>query len=194
MKLHKSANLSAALLACCIFLRAAAPAGWFMAGSRPSNYETGTDPEISFGGHTAVYLKAKGESGDASAFGTLMQQFVADQYRGKRVRFSGVVKSDQVKDWAGLWMRIDKGSTVVGFDNMQDRAIKSSSDWTSYSVVLDVPKDATGIAFGLLLAGGAGQVWLSNVSFEEVGTDIPVTGSGIGMRRDRPSNLDFEKR
>lgn len=194
MKLSKSVSPSAALLACCLVLRAAVPAGWFMAGSKPSNYDTGTDAEVSFGGHTAVYLKAKVESGDASGFGTLMQQFAADQYRGKRVRFSAAAKSDQIKEWAGLWMRIDKGSTVVGFDNMQDRAIKGSTDWTSYSVVLDVPKDASGIAFGILLAGGPGQIWLSNVSFEEVGTDTPTTGSGSGLHKDHPSNLDFEKR
>jgi len=44
---------------------------------------------------------------------------------------------------------VDKGKeTGVAFDNMQDRAIKGTTDWRRYEVVLDVPEDATGIAPG----------------------------------------------
>jgi hypothetical protein len=76
---------------------------------------------------------------------------------------------------------------------MQNRAITGTTDWTKYSIVLHVPKDATGIAFGILLAGGPGEVWLSDANFEEVGTDAPVTGSGGSPSQNGPTNLDFEK-
>ena len=53
----------------------------------------------------AVYIKSKEEN--INGFGTLMQDFSADKYLNKRVRLSGYVKSKDVVQWAGLWMRID---------------------------------------------------------------------------------------
>jgi len=88
-----------------------------------------------------------------------------------------------------LWMRVDKNSSAVAFDNMEDRAIKGTSDWQRYEVVLDVPKDATGIAFGILLAG-PGTVWLNSTNFELVESDVPTTGRE--HRPDAPTNLNFQ--
>lgn len=119
-----------------------------------------------------------------------MQQFNAGQYLGKRVRLSGLVKSQEVAAWAGLWVRVDKGKEMVSFDNMQDRAIKGTTDWRRYEVVLDVPKDATGIALGILLTG-PGEVWMNGASFDVVGPDVAVTGSNNAKIPDRPVNLDF---
>jgi len=51
-------------------------------------------------------------------------------------------------------MRGDKGTEVIAFDNMQKRAINGTTGWQRYEVVLDVPKDATVVAFGILLNGG----------------------------------------
>ena len=79
---------------------------------------------------------------------------------------------------------------MVAFDNMQDRSIKGTTDWRRYEVVLDVPKDATGIALGILLTG-TGEVWLNGARFEVVGSDVAVTGSNYGKIPDKPVNLDF---
>jgi hypothetical protein len=101
--------------------------------------------------------------------------FGAEVYRGKRLRLSADVKAEAVADWAGLWLRVDGPSGTLGLDNMLGRPIRGTSDWTSYAIVLDVPRDSVGIAFGILLAG-AGQVWLDDVRFEVVGPDVPTTG------------------
>jgi len=53
---------------------------------------------------------------------------------------------------------------------------------------VDVPQDATGIAFGILLTS-SGTVWLNHPQFEVVGNDIPTTGPGL---HGGPTNLDFE--
>jgi hypothetical protein len=42
-------------------------------------------------------------------------------------------------------------------------------------VALDVPRDAVGISFGVLL-DGPGQLWLDDVALEPVGRDTPLTG------------------
>jgi hypothetical protein len=161
---------------------------WFMAGSHPNDYEQGSDSVVTYHGKNSGYLKA----GDAQpeGFGTLMQMFKADQYRNKRMRFSAAVKSDGVENWAGLWMRIDgPESKSLGFDNMQNRPIRGTSDWQAYQVILNVPQESVHIAFGILLSG-KGQVWLSDVHFEEVTADIPVTSV---QYPDEPGNLDFSE-
>jgi len=169
---------------------AAAPQGWFLAGSKPANYDTGVDREAVYSGKPSAYLKA---TADQDGFGTLMQIFSPDPYVGKRVRFSGYVKSDNVTRWAGLWMRVDGKNTQqpLSFDNMQDRPIKGTTGWKRYEVVLDVPQGATGIALGILL-DGPGQVWLNSVAVEVVGPNVPVTGRMANLP-DGPRNLGFDQ-
>ena len=88
-----------------------------------------------------------------TGFGTLMQDFDAAQWRGKRLRLSAWVKSADVKPGSGVWMRIDIDKTSAAFDNMVNRAIRGTTEWTKYEVVLDVAEQATGIYLGLILDG-----------------------------------------
>jgi hypothetical protein len=90
-------------------------------------------------------------------------------------------------------MRVDKGQQSVAFDNMQNRAIKGTQPWGMHEVVLDVPADATSISFGILLTG-SGEVWLSDLSLEEVGMDTPTTAmNSQGTLPQRPVNLGFSE-
>jgi hypothetical protein len=182
-------RILALLAASSLALQAAAPRGWYIAGSKPTEYESGIDTLATFNGHPSAYLKAKVPN--VEGFGTLMQDFRADHYAGKRVRFSAFVKTERAQDWAGLWMRIDNGSQQLAFDNMQDRSIKGTTDWKRYDVVLDVPQNATGIFFGVLLSG-TGMVWLSDAKFEIVGPDVPTTNGAVRLKPDEPVNLVFQ--
>ena len=74
---------------------------------------------------------------------------------------------------------------------MMDRPIKGTTTWQNYEVVLDVPQDATGIAFGILL-NKSGWVWLNGVKFESVGLDVPVTVKAPAQLPEGPTNLNFE--
>jgi len=175
------------LAACSLVLQAAAPNGWLVAGDKPTAYESGIATTVTYNGHPSGYLKAKMPS--IEGFGTLMQDFRADHYLGKRVRFSAFVKTEGAQDWAGLWMRVDKETKPLAFDNMQGRPIKGTTDWVKYDVVLDVPQEATGIFFGVLLSG-SGTVWLSQAKFEIVEPNVRTTGTGL-MQKQEPMNLDF---
>jgi hypothetical protein len=171
-------------------LNATVPTGWYIAGSKPAEYEAGVDSSAVYDDHSSAYLKSKNPAVDG--FGTLMQDFGADKYAGKRIRLSANVKAEGVRSWAGIWMRVDKQSTSVAFDNMQDRPIAGTTGWQNYAVVLNVPQDATGIFFGVLLTG-PGTVWLNDVKVDVVGSGVPTTGANAGTkkRRDEPTNLDF---
>jgi hypothetical protein len=168
-------------------LNADVPRGWHLAGTKPAEYEAGVDPGQAYQGHGSAFLKSKGPSVDG--FGTLMQSVNAEQYQGNKVRLSGLVKSEEVTRWAGIWMRIDKGTEQLALDNMQNRPIKGTTSWRRYYVVLDVPKDATRIAFGILL-DGPGEVWISSTKFE---IDVPATGPSERKLQDKPVNLEFNE-
>jgi hypothetical protein len=159
---------------------------WTLAGSKPADYEIGVDADGPSGSRCA-YLRSK--SADASGFGTLMQTIAANEFLGKRVRFTARVEAAEVAAWAGLWMRVDgqSGSAPLGFDNMEQRPIRGSGPWTRHAVVLDVPREAQAIAFGILLTG-AGRVRLAGVAF---GAVDPSVASTAMTKPKRPQNLDF---
>jgi len=74
---------AALALAFSLTLWATVPRGWYMAGSKPMEYETGVDAQARHNGHPSAYLKAKKPA--IEGFGTLMQDFRANEYVGKRV-------------------------------------------------------------------------------------------------------------
>jgi hypothetical protein len=86
-------------------------------------------------------------------------------------------------------MRVDgEKSHSLSFDNMRDRKIKGTTEWTKYEIILDVPEKSTTINYGVLLSLG-GEVWLDDLTFEEVSTETTSTGENLKMR---PSNSSFE--
>jgi hypothetical protein len=174
------------------------PTGWFKAGNKPKSYDMGIDKGAGQNGTNAATIKSIDKT--ITGFGTLMQNCLPDNYIGKRVRMSGFLKTKDVSDWSGFWLRIDQKDSqeTLGFDNMhdgkKDRSIKGTTDWTKYEIVLDVPLKASNIAFGALLAG-TGQIWFDNLKFEIVDNSVPTTGNGSEsiMPLKEPTNLDFEK-
>jgi hypothetical protein len=87
-------------------------------------------------------------------------------------------------------MRVDDhGRRSSAFDNMQDRPIECSTDWTQHVVVLDVSENGAGIFFGVLLTG-SGQIWIKDLQFESVGTDVPTTAPG---KPPKPGNLELTR-
>ncbi|MDB4916356.1 MAG: hypothetical protein JWM95_4000 [Gemmatimonadetes bacterium] len=180
------------------------PTFWGGAG-RPDQYRLGVDRAVKHGGSASGHITARSPS--SVGFGALSQTVRADNFRGKRLRFSAYVRTRDVGlNGAGLWMSVDGDGGVLAFDNMQDRAIRGTTDWTLVSIVLDVPEDAEGIAFGFLLAS-SGEAWIDDVTFEIVGADVAVTSlmprtsdpAQLAQQRAMysgapltPTNMDFE--
>lgn len=155
--------------------------GWFLAGDAPADYRIAPETDAPQGRAASASLASQVET--PSGFGTLMQIVQAGSHRGERLRMSAWVRTEDVADWAGLWMRVDGPDAAtthqsLSFDNMQDRPIKGTSEWTHYAIVLDVPVAGVAIAFGILLHG-KGELWLADVQFTSVGGDTPVTGARV---------------
>ena len=167
------------------------PQGWYVAGSRPHDYDVRLDATVVYSGSSSALIQSK--SPQADGFGTLMQSFKADDYLSQRLQLSGYLKTETVESWTGLWMRVDgPNRQTLSFDNMQNRSVTGTTDWTRYTVVLDVPDASEYIAFGILLAG-LGRVWCDCLNFETVGLDVPTTELTTDSHiPNQPVNLDFE--
>lgn len=131
----------------------------------------------------AIRLICDGEN----KFGSLGQHVAADDYRGKRVRLTGWLKTENA-DSAVLWMRVDGNRRTLGFDNMLNRAVTGTTEWKQFEVVLDVPTEAVNVVIGAFLSG-RGQMWADDLKLEIVGNDVPSTNqlSPEQMRIDDPN-------
>jgi erythromycin esterase len=174
--------------------------GWSGPSNGQGSYESGIDRQVKHGGNASAYIKSSSEM--PTGFGNLTQGFAAEKLRGKRVRMSAAVRSENIEGRAALWMRVDGAeATGLAFDNMTERPIQGTNDWKEYDIVLDLPEDALEIVFGLLVSG-KGQAWVDDFKFEPVGRDIPVTDmrvrslprpkQGESKLPGEPRNLDFE--
>lgn len=165
---------------------------WFKAGSAPEQYEVVWNEEEDEGEPMAHLRSIDPDS--ARGFGTVMRNLAAEDFRGERVRLSGEVKAEQVDNWAGLWLRVDRrdGRRPHGFDNMHDRPIRGTTGWSHHEVIVDVAEDAESLAMGFLL-NGAGRLSVRNLQLEVVGQNFPVTGRGNGTGQPaEPMNLSFD--
>jgi beta-lactamase regulating signal transducer with metallopeptidase domain/cephalosporin hydroxylase len=174
-----------------------APEGWWKNGSAPAAYDVGIDSTQPYKKPVSVYVKSLDPKASEGKFGGMMQMCNAESFRGKRLKFTGYVKTRDVVGTANLWFRVDgENEQLLAFDNMQDRPIKGTTDWKEYSVVLNVPETATALAYGIFISG-AGMAWLNDVQMIEVGSDVKSTNiadlstSPQNKLPDAPQNLDF---
>lgn len=178
------------------------PKGWFKTGSHPQNYEMVIDTVVKHSGKASGHIRFIADK--AEGFATLAQVFKADDYRGKRVRMSAWLKAEDAEA-AELWLRVDSARAMLGLDNMTNRPMKGTGEWTKYELTLDVPAAAVDIAFGTVVVG-KGQAWADDFRFEAVGTEVPSTNvltpeqMKDELQADRvtgfasqPVNLDFEE-
>lgn len=172
-----------------------APAGWAKNGSKPGAYVVGVDRLESFRGMPSAYVKSVVPGVDG--FGGMMQTTSAEDLLGKRVRLSGWIKTEEANDGGGhLWLRVDgkQSGTPLQFDNMDNRAVKGTTDWQPYSIVLDVPPESSALAYGFFVQG-TGKMWVSGAKMEAVESDIPSTNTIVNRTRSLPRtpvNLTFD--
>ena len=172
------------------------PPGWLIAShTNEAHYRLGLDPGArgialieSLPGRESAIDRASGETA------VLMQQTLADTYRGQRLRLRAEL-STEAAETATIWLRIDAADgTVLGFDNLLESgnggALSGDCAWSERSIVLDVPPEAATLHFGFLLRG-SGRVRARKFRFGPVSRDVPTTGRGPRYLQ-RPSNLDFD--
>lgn len=163
----RSIVFGAAAAAMCVASSASAqvPPGWRCSGTCLR------DTVVRHEGTASAAVRA-GDEG----VGTFRQAVHSEAFLGQRVRFSAWVKTDTLSGHAFLWMRVDgeEPGETLQFDNMFERPIAPLADWQRHSVVLDVPKDAIGLIFGLIVQG-KGRAWIDHASLEIVPDSVAST-------------------
>jgi hypothetical protein len=188
----------------------APPKGWGLIGGVSPSVEVGVDRTIAHGGKASAYLKAAAD--DGFRFGILRQWVRAVRYRGKRVRLSAYLKTQNVGTTRRSGARLDflvfDKAHRYGGPPMRGRLIQGTTDWTRYERVVDVPQQTVLLFIGIVLTG-SGQVWADDIQLQVVGKDVSVTSSTdrktalsdemkmrvqkrLGTAGRRPVNVDFE--
>ncbi|MGC4039424.1 MAG: S41 family peptidase [Flavobacterium sp.] len=156
------------------------PVGWTTFGNE--TYKVALDSTTVKSGKYSLSISNNSNTVDYAAWSF----FLPDNYKGKKIKLSGFLKTDNVTDgFAGLWLRLDPS---VNFDNMRDKAIKGTNDWKEFSVELQMKPEATErIALGGLLVG-KGTVWIDGLKVSIDGRDIDR--AEIFEKNKFPADLD----
>ena len=143
------------------------PAGW--GGGPPGTFAI--DGQIVHGGRWALRIDRNDKSpGDF----TSVTRMIPIDFAGTTLELRGFLRTQDVSQFAGVWMREDGDGGPVAFDNMQSRQLKGTSEWTEYSITLPLEKSATRLFFGVL-AAGVGKVWADDLRLLVDGTPIENT-------------------
>jgi hypothetical protein len=152
-------------------------------------YDIGVDPAAEQQGYRSLSIKSLVKLDPAHAnFALAFQE--AQGYAGKRLRFSGQIRSEGVSTWAGLFMdEISQGAAMFqlqsGLEGGENTLPPSGASgevpygaWQDVSVVVQVPATINTVLLGLALVG-EGKVWARKLHFEVVGSEVPLTSTRI---------------
>lgn len=161
------------------------PAAWIVTGPAPHKFSSGIETSDVGGVRGAKFLRNKTDDGET--WGALTQQISAQRYLGQRLQFKARIRTADISNYAGLWMRVDTPARRgVSFYNSMDRPIRGTTGWQERTVTLDVPADASTVSFGVIGAG-KGQVWIDALTLEPVGRNVPVDRMGARPLPDKPT-------
>lgn len=144
---------------------------WYKNGDKPAAYDFFTQNVAK---EKVLHLRSNQE--DVAGFGTIMRNSSAKPFRGRKVVFSAHVKTEDLRGWVGLWMRVADSRTgeIYAYENMVREAIKDTQGWKKYSIVLEVDPNSDMVSYGILL-NDAGKIWMKNAHLE------PFTGKGSDL-------------
>lgn len=172
------------------------PQGWTLwAPEHARNFDVGVDEKVRFKGQPTACIESV-ERGEESIL-WLYQNMDAGGYRRKRVRWTGYIKTEDAAGQAVYWLDIlGASNSRLAMDNMADRPITGTTDWTKCVLVVDVPEEALNIRLCCSLTG-AGTVWFAGLHFEVVDTSVPKTDTyALGCRGiwlNHPVNIDLSE-
>ncbi len=158
------------------------PAGW---GGSPPN-TIAVDNKVVHGGKWSVKLER--HEGAPSTFSTITKGLPVD-FTGRTLVLRGFLRTEGVTGFAGLWLREDGDSGSLAFDNMQQRQLKGTTDWTEYTISLPHRKEARQIVFGALM-GGTGTTWADDLQL--LVDDKPIWEAPKVERPKTALDLDHE--
>jgi erythromycin esterase-like protein len=153
------------------------------------DFITKADPDY-VGELNGVYTQLQKQSAGVQGFGVATGTFPVAVAAGKRLRYTGFIKTQGITTgYAGLWWRVDGQSGVLAFDNMSNRGARGTIDWTPFEINLSIPANATNINFGVLHPGN-GTAWFDTLAVELDGMPY-VDNTRFDFDFESPTPLGF---
>ncbi len=150
-------------------------------GKFKDNFKAEVDPEVTHSGLPSMRLTSTTAkpTDSAAAFrgiGPSYHDIDIAQFLGKRVRISAFVKTENVQNFAGLFLiaTSDSEKQWETFDPGIDRSLTGTNDWKKVEMVFGVHPKTTGIQFGVDLTG-TGTAWMEDARVEVVDPSVPTT-------------------
>jgi len=128
----------------------------WIGGPRPTLH---LDSVVVRSGRYAGRIERRGDS--PSTFSAFTYKLPVD-FAGDTLELRGWLKAEDVTGSASLWQRQDGRNGVVQFDNMRDRALTGTMDWTELRVALPLDARAREVYLGALLVG-EGRLWVDDL-------------------------------
>ena len=98
---------------------------------------------------------------------------------GKRVRVSGWIKANDVRNWAGVMMYIGNGDgQAFAYDDMSDRPIHGTADWQQIEFITDLPKEPCSIYLSPSLYG-TGEIWCDDIQIDLAPSNSSITDDRV---------------
>jgi hypothetical protein len=115
---------------------------------------------------------ARVESLRPEVFGSLAQTVSAAEWRGRTLRFSGWIRTKDVKgndfgQGVGLFLNSMRGGAPLLYAQMSKTAVAGTTGWTRYEVTLKVPAEADNLEIGIIQFG-EGTAWVDDVALDVV--------------------------
>jgi erythromycin esterase len=107
-------------------------------------------------------------------FGSSFAQYLPlETVRGRHLHVTGYMKTDSITQGnAGLWLRVDGGSSTISIDNAPRGVTNGTTDWTPYVIDRDVDPQATGVIVGGFQFGN-GTAWFDTFTIDVDGAPFP---------------------
>ena len=132
----------------------------------PAKFKTTFDEKEQRNGHGTICVSCdSAERNDWNTYDHTLDNIGA--LRGKRVKFSVMIKSKDVAINAGPVIRIvgKNNSTARHDEQFPRRPVKGTMPWQKFATFVNVPADARGMSFGVTL-NGQGTIWFDEVRLE----------------------------
>jgi len=134
--------------------------GWSVGG----DYKIEIDNTEAFKGTKSLRFTSL-EGANTTLPGFAAARLPVPQFRGKRIRLSGALKTANASAPFSLWLRADAGQDPATFNQLRRNIPNGTTPWKQYSVELDIPLVATAVFFGIVFYG-EGTAWVDDLSIE----------------------------
>jgi hypothetical protein len=131
------------------------PTGW-------AAFAEGTvfaDSLVVHSGRWSARLERDGRSEETWA---LMSAATSEARKGSFITLRGYLKTEDVSEFCGLYLRLDGQAGMLGADNMYQRQLKGTHDWAEYTIALPYSAETRKVTFGAVL-DGTGKVWVDDL-------------------------------